>query len=99
MILGIRGEPSTWRNSRLISEINNIILFNPTQFVEYMDNTYYLREMLKNISSENSEETMAVSSIKHHYSKIRPLMISMADQKESELLDKLLGGTDHEETI
>ena len=64
-----------------------------------MDNTYYLKEMLKNISNENSEETMAVSSIKHHYSKIRPIMVSMADQKESELFDKLLGGTDNEETV
>ena len=99
MILGIRGEPSAWRNSRIISEINNIILFNPTQFTEYMDNTYYLREMLKNISSENGEETMAVSSIKHHYSKIRPIMINMADQKESELLNNLLGGRSHEKTV
>ena len=99
LILSIRGEPSTWRSSRLISEINNVILFNPTQFIEYMDNTYYLKEMLKNISNENSEETMAVSSIKHHYSKIRPIMVSMADQKESELFDKLLGGTDNEETV
>ena len=99
LVLGIRGEPSTWRNSRLVSEINNIILFNPTQFVEYMHNTYYLREMLKNISNENSEETMAVSCIKHHYSKIRPIMISMADQKESMLFDKLLGGASHEKTV
>ena len=66
---------------------------------KYAEASLEAMQMLKNIYSENSEETMAVSSTKHHYSKIRPIMISMADQKESALFDKLLGGTDHEATV
>ena len=81
-----------WRNSRLVSDAGHVVLFNPTQFVDQMENTYYLREMLKNISNENNEETMAISSIKHSYSKIRPIMINVADKNECLSLDALLGG-------
>lgn len=89
-ILSIKGDPSVWRSLRITSEINNIILFNDTEYSDQIDNAYFLKEMLKNISNEGKDETMAVCSRKRTLSKIRPIIYNMSNQAEQEALDMLL---------
>ena len=92
MILSIKGDPITWRNLRLTSEINNVVLFNDTEFAEQIENAYFLKEMLKNISNDGEKETLAVWSSKKTFSKIRPILYDLSIPSEKELLDKLIGG-------
>ena len=92
LILAINGDPSVWRNMRIASEVNNIIMFNSTQYTEQMQNSYYLREMLKNIANEDNTETMAVWAGKRNYSKIRPIIYNMAREQEKQYIDLLTEG-------
>ena len=92
IILAIKGEPSVWRNSRIMTEVNNIVLFNPTQFADHIENSYYLKEMLRNIANENGEETMAVWASKRSFSKIRPIIYKMFAPAERGLLETLIKG-------
>lgn len=92
IILAIKGDPSTWRNSRVVSEVNNIVMFNVTQFADQIDNSYYLKEMLRNIANENGDETMAVWAGKRRFSKIRPIIYNLSDPTERELIDTLMKG-------
>lgn len=91
VILALKGDPSTWRNSRIASEVNNIIMFNTTQYAEQIENSYYLKQMLKGISNEGNEETMAVWISKRSFSKIRPIIYDMSNLKEVELVELLAG--------
>lgn len=92
LILAIKGDPSTWRNMRIVSEVNNIIMFNSTQYSEQMPNSYYLREMLKNITNEDNDETMAVWAGKRNFSKIRPIIYNLASGQEKQYIDLLTEG-------
>lgn len=91
VILAIKGDPSAWRNSRNVSEINNVVLFNNTEYADLIDNAYYLKEMLKNISNDG-EETMAVWSCKKNFSKIRPIIYKMSKPTDRDVFDKLIKG-------
>lgn len=90
IVLAIKGDPSAWRNSRIVSEMNNVVLFNTTQFADHIENSYYLKEMLRNIANENGDETMAVWAGKHSFSKIRPIIYKMSVPAERELIDALI---------
>ena len=90
VVLAIKGDPSTWRNAHIASEINNVVVFNDTEYADQIENSYYLKEMLKNISSDGNEETMAVWSCKKSFSKIRPIIYKMSSAQEKEDMDKLI---------
>ena len=90
IILAIRGDPSTWRSSRIASEILRACLFNSTQYTDQFDNSYYLKEMLRNITNENGIETMAVFSNKRQYSKVRPIIYKLFNNQELESIDALM---------
>ena len=94
VILAIKGDPSTWRGANIVSDAENICLFNKTEYVSNIENSYYLKEMLKNISNDNEEETIAVwySNKKKKFSKIRPITYKMNIQEESEAIKKLAAG-------
>ena len=90
IILSIKGDPSIWRSSRIASEILRACLFNSTQYTDQFDNSYYLKEMLRNITNENGTETMAVFSNKRQYSKVRPIIYKLFNNQELESIDVLM---------
>ncbi|WP_408069499.1 FtsK/SpoIIIE domain-containing protein [Butyrivibrio sp. JL13D10] len=92
LILGLKGDPYTWRNTRVVSDTNNIIMFNRTEYVDQMENTYFLKEMLKNISNDGKEETMAIWSNRKAVSKVRPIIYNMSDPDEATMLDSIIKG-------
>lgn len=92
LILAIKGDPYTWRNSRVISDTSKIILFNTTDYADQMENTYYLKEMLKNISNDGEEETMAIWSNKKTFSKIRPIIYKLSNPDEMSAINTLIKG-------
>ena len=89
VVLAIKGDPGLWRNMRP-TDVNNVILFNPTQYANFVDNQFYVREMLKNISPETGSETLAVCINKKHVSKMRPFIFDMANQNEVKCIDSVL---------
>lgn len=92
LILAIKGDPYTWRNSRVVSDSSKVIMFNSTEYVDHMENTYYLKEMLKNISNDGEEETMAIWYNRKTFSKIRPIVYNLSDSEEASALDILIKG-------
>ena len=93
VILAIKGDPATWRTSRITADVSNIILFNEAyDYADQVENAYYLKEMLKNISNDGREETMAVSVTRKSFSKIRPIIYKMNEQQEYDALEKLVKG-------
>ena len=92
LILSIKGDPYTWRNSRVVSDTSNIILFNRTEYADQMENTYYLKEMLKNISNDGSDETMAIWFNRKAFSKIRPIIYDLSNQEELVAFDSMIKG-------
>ena len=89
IVLAIKGDPGLWRNMRP-TDVNNVILLNPTQYAGFVDNQFYVREMLKNISPETGSETLAVCINKKHVSKMRPFIYDMSNQNEVGCIDSLL---------
>lgn len=92
LIVAVRGDTSSWRNSHSATETCNSILFNSTEYADQFENSYYLKEMLRNIANEGSGETMAVWSYKKTYSKVRPFVYNMADSQERSVLESLVKG-------
>ena len=92
MVLAIKGDPSIWRTGRSVTNINNIMLFNDTEYADQIENSYYLKEMLKNISNDGEPETVAVWASRKSFSKIRPIIYRMSDQQEREALQSLIIG-------
>ena len=90
IILAIKGDPSIWRAYRILTEVNNVILFNDTEYADQTDNSYYLKEMLKNISNDG-DETLAVWYRKKSFSKIRPIIYDMTNKSEKNSIDSIIG--------
>ena len=86
IVLSIRGSMSEWRNSRVLSELSNVVLFNTFDSVEMFGNSYYLKEMLKNITSEANENTMAIWLRENTISKMRPLIYKLSETNEEKAL-------------
>lgn len=100
MILAIKGDPSTWNSLEISSELRNVVLFNSTEFADSrIENSYYVKEMLKNISNESEGETMAVWYSKRKLSKLRPIIYDLSNEKEKQEIDKLLKETSHEKAL
>ena len=78
--------------SGAISEAGTVILFNKTQFAQEMENSYLIKELLKNISNGTDNETMAVSVSKHSYSKIRPIIYDLSVSEEAKAVATFAGG-------
>ena len=92
VILSIRGKPSTWRSGRIIKEVNNVVIFNSTQYADEFDNSYYLKEMLKNITSDSGNESMAVWYGRKEFSKFRPFIYDFSVEKEKDAVTSLMRG-------
>jgi hypothetical protein len=92
MVLAIKGDPSIWRTGRSVTNINNIMLFNDTEYADQIENSYYLKEMLKNISNDGEPETVAVWASRKSFSKVRPVIYKMSDPQEREALQSLITG-------
>lgn len=92
LVLAIKGSPSALRMSGAISEAGTVILFNKTQFAQEMENSYLIKELLKNISNGTDNETMAVSVSKHSYSKIRPIIYDLSVSEEAKAVATFAGG-------
>lgn len=92
VVLAIKGDPSIWRNAHVSSGVNSIVLFNDTEYADQIENAYYLKEMLKNISNDGGEETMAVWFGKKTFSKLRPIIYKMSAASEKEAIDRLVKG-------
>lgn len=90
VVLAIKGDPANWRTGQVSSLVSNMILFNETEYTDQLSNSYYLREMLKNISDETGNETLAVWAGKGSYSKIRPVIYDLSDRQENAALDALV---------
>lgn len=92
-VLAIKGDPSAWRNSRVLSEVPNTVLFNQSEHADQFENSFYLKEMLRNISSDGEDETMAVLAGKNRtYSKIRPIIYKLSDAQEMGIMENLVRG-------
>lgn len=92
VILAIKGDPSTWRIGRSVTSLNNIMLFNDTEYADQIENAYYLKEMLKNISNDGEPETVAVWASRKSFSKVRPIIYSMSNRQERDALQSLITG-------
>ena len=92
VVLAIRGDLSAWRDLRSVSSVNsNNIVFNDTEYASQIEtNTYYIKEMLKNISNEGEGETLAVWTNRRVFSKLRPIIYNMSNTRESDALNDLL---------
>ena len=91
LILAIDGDPSVWRGTRVAADVNNLFLFNKTDYADQLENSYYLKTMLRNIANENNEdETLAVWSSKKSYSKIRPIIYDMSVSAEKTAIADLM---------
>lgn len=92
-VLAIKGDSSGWRNSRVISEVPNTILFNQTEHADQFENSFYLKEILRNISNDGENETMAVLAGQNRaYSKIRPVIYKLSDVQEMGIIETLVRG-------
>ena len=92
VVLAIKGDPSTWRTGRNVTSVNNVLLFNNTEYADQIENSYYLKEMLKNIQNDGEDETIAVWATKKTFSKIRPVIYKLSNAKEKKALDSLFNG-------
>ena len=90
LVLAIKGDPATWRTGRSFTSATKTILFNDTEYADYFDNSYYLKEMLKNIANDRDEETVAVWAGRKSFSKIRPIIFKISNPKEKEALESLI---------
>jgi hypothetical protein len=88
MILAIREE----HNLNIINDKCNAVMFDKTSFADEFENSYYLKEMLKNISNDGEPETMAVWYSHKRFTKIRPIIYKILDENEASSIDALLKG-------
>ena len=59
VIMSIKGGDD-YSISAIIPEIKNLVLFNETQYAQYVGNSMFAKEMLSNISNAPQDESMAV---------------------------------------
>ena len=88
-ILAIKGEASTWRSIR-VNDVNRLVLFNPTQYASQVENQFFVREMLKNVSNETGSETMAIWIDKKNITKFRPILIDLSNIEEMKAMESIM---------
>lgn len=92
LILAIKGEAGMWRALSLNTDIQKAILFNENVFADQFSDTYSLKSMLKSISNDSEEETLAVFRRGKTYTKIRPIIYKMNVEMERKSVEKLIKG-------
>lgn len=90
IIVSVKSETNEWRYVRDISDVNNVIIFNSTSFAEYFDKSFYIKEMLGNISNGTECETLAVWNFKRRLSKFRPVIYNLFENREKEIFTNLI---------
>lgn len=92
IVLALKGTSSSWRMSNVMNDVNRMIMFNNTEQTDLVENSYYLREMLRNISNDGEQETMAVWHSRRNFSKMRPILYSLNDPAELVSMERLVKG-------
>lgn len=90
VVLAIKGDPYTWKTSSVTAKANQIIMFNQTRYADEIENSYYIKEMLKNITNSTGGETLAVWYRDKQLSKLRPLICDMSNNAERDRLEMLM---------
>ena len=90
LIMAVRGDSSELKHLRNLSVVRNIFLFNNCDSTSGFGDTYFIKEMLKNISNDGEQETMAVYSQNRRLSKIRPLIYYLSNAEEKRMIDDLI---------
>ena len=92
IIMAVKGDISEFRSFRSVASVKNIFMFNAFDGRPVLGDAYFIREMLKNISDENGDETMAVYSQNGKLSKIRPVIYNLNNSVETGMIDELIAG-------
>ena len=91
VVMSIKGGDD-YSISGIIPEIKNTVLFNDTQYAQYVSNAMFAKEMLSNISNAPHDESMAVLVSKKKLVKARPVMYDVSNTEERRALDKIIKG-------
>ena len=91
IIVSINRNYSSWNPGKFISS-SRVILFNDNDFVSEVEESYYVKEMLKNISNNGNDETLAVWLTQKSLSKIRPLIYDLSNKNERMIIDSIMMG-------
>ena len=91
VVMSIKGGDD-YSISGMIPEIKNTVLFNDTQYAQYVSNAMFAKEMLSNISNAPHDESMAVLVSKKKLVKVRPVMYDVSNEEERSELDKIIKG-------
>ena len=91
VVMSIKGGDD-YSISGMIPEIKNTVLFNDTQYAQYVSNAMFAKEMLSNISNAPHDESMAVLVSKKKLVKVRPVMYDVSNAEERSALDKIIKG-------
>ena len=91
VVMSIKGGDD-YSISGMIPEIKNTVLFNDTQYAQYVSNAMFAKEMLFNISNAPHDESMAVLVSKKKLVKARPVMYDVSNAEERNALDKIIKG-------
>ena len=102
VVASIRRSSRNWYASNTFL-LSRLLLFNENDFATDLDNSFYVKEMLKNVSNNGYNETLAVWFTKKSLSKIRPIIF---DRKNNDIknIDKnpnidLLGNINNKDKI
>jgi hypothetical protein len=91
VVMSIKGGDD-YSISGIIPEIKNTVLFNDTQYAQYVSNAMFAKEMLSNISNAPHDESMAVLVSKKKLVKARPVIFNVSNIEERRALDKIIKG-------
>lgn len=89
VVMSIKGGDD-YSISGIIPEIKNTVLFNDTQYAQYVSNAMFAKEMLSNISNAPHDESMAVLVSKKKLIKARPVIYDVSNIEERRALDKII---------
>ena len=89
VVLSMKRTSSKWY-PRMAFQFSRMLLFNENDFAADLDNSYYVKEMLKNISNNGNEETLAVWYTKKSLSKIRPIIYDISNINDRRLIDSVM---------
>jgi hypothetical protein len=89
VVMSIKGGDD-YSISGMIPEIKNTVLFNDTQYAQYVSNAMFAKEMISNISNAPQDESMAVLVSKKKLIKMRPIMYDISNTAEVSEIDKII---------
>lgn len=89
VIASIKRSSSDWY-PRTAFQLGRLLLFNENDYASDLENSYYVKEMLKNISNNGIDETLAVWFSKKSLSKIRPIIYDISNNRDKQLIDSVM---------